>query len=64
MVTEKIGYKISFTKPIRTTFEVEHNNKNMAIAFAMDMVKHRYPNKDWSMPIYKVEKYNYKEIVW
>lgn len=63
-VITKVGYEITFKKPIKESYYVEADDKELAISMAFDFAKGRYPNKDWDEFHYIVKEYTYNEIKW
>ena len=62
-IIEKIGHKISFKKPKKTTFEVECDDRKLSLAFALDRAKTFYPNLDWNNVDYAISNYKYNELL-
>lgn len=48
------GLQVCFSAPIKKEVSVETENVKQAVAFAIDLLSGRYPNKDWKTPKYKV----------
>lgn len=58
-IKERIGTEIIFTNPIKKTFQVETDNKDLAFGFAIDTIKRMYPNVDLSDTEYTIKEYKY-----
>ena len=61
METTKIGTKITFLTPVKKVYEVETDDKNFAVAMALDTIARKYPSLT-DKPTYNVEEYTYTEL--
>ena len=64
MILVKIGTEVHITSPVRKTFQVEADDIALSVKLALSTAESRYPNKDWSKPVYTTGRYTYKDIIW
>lgn len=56
---KKIGTEVVFASPIRKTYQVDTDNKALAVGIALDTIKRRYPTVDLSNVKYTTREYEY-----
>ena len=64
MFVEKTGTEVHITSPIKKSYQIESDDTSFSVELALDTAKNRYPNKDWSNPVYTTSPYKYEELVW
>lgn len=57
----KTGTEVSFTNPIRKTYQIETTDQHLAVGIAIDTLKRRYPSLNMSAPEFTVKSYKYFE---
>ena len=63
MILVKIGTEVHITSPVRKTFQIKTDDIALSVRLALSTAEYRYPNKDWSKPVYTTSRYTYKDII-
>ena len=45
---KKTGFEVIFSSPVKKSYEIDWEDRDMAIGAAIDYAKHRHPCHDWS----------------
>lgn len=64
MITKKKGIEVHFRRPKKLVYQVETEDRRLAVRIAVDRAKSTYPNLDWDNPIAMTTEFTYNEVRW
>ncbi len=56
-IKKENGYEVIIKSPIKKTYQIETNDKSLAVGIAIDFAKGRYPFNDWKNIVFDVKQY-------